>query len=121
MIGTNTYIIYTFFSLTKKERALNISAFKDGLAEVKLDQRTVYNGQKRLHSLKFQSVTLLNGFGLFGPVGKYLISYLFLVPTITKSRPCPFCDTFVSIRSMQLLFIISVKPLSTGLLCGNFP
>ena len=36
------------------------------------NQRIVYNGHKRVHSLKFQSVTLPNGLiaYLFGPVGK---------------------------------------------------
>ena len=68
-----------------------------------VNQRTNYNGHKRVHSLKFQSVTLPNGLiaHLFGPVGKYLISYIFLVPTITKSVPCPFCDTFVKVRCKQ--------------------
>ena len=36
------------------------------------DQRLVYNGHKRVHALKFQSVSLLNGIiaNLFGPVGR---------------------------------------------------
>ena len=35
-------------------------------------QRQVYNGHKRVHALKFQSVTLPNGIiaNLYGPVGK---------------------------------------------------
>ena len=35
-------------------------------------QRTVYNGHKRVHALKFQSVTIPNGLiaNLYGPVGK---------------------------------------------------
>jgi len=35
-------------------------------------QRIVYNGHKRVHSLKFQSVALLNGLigNMYGPVGK---------------------------------------------------
>lgn len=38
-------------------------------------QRTVYNGHKGVHGLKFQSVVLPNGLiaNLFGPVGKYTI------------------------------------------------
>lgn len=38
-------------------------------------QRTVYNGHKRVHGLKFQSVVLPNGLvaNLFGPVDKYTI------------------------------------------------
>lgn len=36
------------------------------------NQRIVYNGQKRVHSLKFQSLALPNGLigNMFGPVGK---------------------------------------------------
>lgn len=36
-------------------------------------QRIVYNGHKRVHAIKFQSVTLPNGIiaQLFGPVGKW--------------------------------------------------
>jgi len=39
------------------------------------NQNIVYNGHKRVHSLKFQSVTLPNGLiaNLFGPVGKYTV------------------------------------------------
>ena len=35
-------------------------------------QRIVYNGHKRVHALKFQSVAILNGLiaNMFGPVGK---------------------------------------------------
>ena len=42
------------------------------------NQRTVYNGHKRIHSLKFQSVTLPNGLigNMFGPVGMSLFVLL---------------------------------------------
>jgi len=38
-------------------------------------QRVVYNRHKRVHGLKFQSVTLPNGLigNIFGPVGAYFI------------------------------------------------
>ena len=38
-------------------------------------QRIVYNGHKRVHSLKFQSVALPNGLiaNMYGPVGKLLM------------------------------------------------
>ena len=38
-------------------------------------QRIVYNGQKRVHALKFQSLSLPNGLigNLFGPVGEFVI------------------------------------------------
>jgi len=44
-------------------------------------QRIVYNGHKRVHSLKFQSVALPNGLtgNMYDPVGKlymYIIVYL---------------------------------------------
>jgi hypothetical protein len=40
------------------------------------NQRVVYNGHKRVHALKFQSVTLPNGIiaNLYGPVGKFLVN-----------------------------------------------
>ena len=38
-------------------------------------QRSVYNGHKRVHALKFQSLSLPNGLigNLYGPVGEFLI------------------------------------------------
>ena len=38
----------------------------------KAHQRLMYNGHKRVHALKFQSVALPNGLiaNLYGPVGK---------------------------------------------------
>ena len=38
-------------------------------------QRIVYNGHKRVHALKFQSLSLPNGLigNLFGPVGEFVI------------------------------------------------
>ena len=37
------------------------------------NQRVVYNGHKRVHAIKFQSVTVLSGMipQIYGPVGKY--------------------------------------------------
>ena len=54
-------------------------------------QKIVFNGHKRVHSLKFQSVTLPNGLivNLFGPVGAYLelVNILNLITwTICSSR-----------------------------------
>lgn len=39
------------------------------------NQQIVYNGHKRIHALKFQSVALPNGIigNLFGPVGKWIV------------------------------------------------
>lgn len=56
---------------------LNCFGFIDGtvrpICRPGKNQRFVYNGHKRVHSLKFQSVALPNGIiaNLFGPVGKY--------------------------------------------------
>ena len=63
----------------------NCFGFIDGtvrpIARPDQQQRIVYNGHKRVHSLKFQSVALPNGLirNMYGPVGKlymYTIVYL---------------------------------------------
>ena len=54
----------------------NCFGFVDGTVRPdcrpKRNQKTVFNGHKRVHSLKFQSVVLPNGMiaNLYGPVGK---------------------------------------------------
>ena len=50
-------------------------------------QRVVYNGHKRVHGLKFQSITLPNGLigNIFGPVGELFI-YIILSFTITHTQ-----------------------------------
>ena len=56
----------------------NCFGFVDGtgrpICRPKEEQRIVYNGHKRVHSLKFQSVALPNGIiaNLYGPVSKFL-------------------------------------------------
>jgi len=56
----------------------NCFGFIDGtvrpIARPNQQQRIVYNGHKRVHSLKFQSVALPNGLigNMYGPVGKLL-------------------------------------------------
>ena len=49
--------------------------------------RVVYNGHKRVHSLKFQSLALPNGLSgnIFGPVGKYEWKQIFLVDWWSQS------------------------------------
>lgn len=41
------------------------------------NQRTVYNGHKRIHAIKFQSIALPNGMiaQMYGPVGKFFFLY----------------------------------------------
>ena len=43
------------------------------------DQKLVYNGHKRMHALKYQSVVAANGLiaDLYGPVGKYKVFIVF--------------------------------------------
>ena len=54
----------------------NCFGFVDGtvrpISKPGVNQRAVYNGHKRVHALKFQSLALPNGLigHLFGPVGK---------------------------------------------------
>jgi hypothetical protein len=64
-------------SITRKGAALpNCFGFIDGtvrpIARPGMNQRVVYNGHKRIHSIKFQSVAIPNGLiaNLYGPVGR---------------------------------------------------
>ena len=49
------------------------------IAKPGVNERIVYNGHKRVHSLKFQSVVIPNGMiaHLYGPVGKFTINHIF--------------------------------------------
>lgn len=61
----------------------NCFGFVDGtvrpIARPDENQRVVYNGHKRVHALKFQSVALPNGIiaNMYGPVGGYCILFKF--------------------------------------------
>ena len=50
-------------------------------------QRIVYNGHKRVHALKYQSLSLLNGlFGnLYGPVGEFFNRKFLLLFLVMKT------------------------------------
>ena len=65
-------------------------------------QRIVYNGHKRVHALKFQSLALPNGIigNMFGPVGEYILSFMlyrlgFLIKLIIGMN-VPFYLCFIS-------------------------
>ena len=64
----------------------NCFGFVDGtvrpISKPGVNQRAVYNGHKRVHALKFQSLALPNGLigHLFGPIGKGFIFYGGIVP-----------------------------------------
>ena len=67
----------------------NCFGFVDGtvrpIARPDQHQRVMYNGHKRVHAIKFQSLVLPNGLiaNLYGPVGKYVFKLLCL-PIITE-------------------------------------
>ena len=67
-------------AISNKGAALeNCFGFIDGtvrpISRPVANQRIVYNGHKRVHALKFQSVALPNGLigHLYGPVGRYML------------------------------------------------
>ena len=67
-------------AISNKEAALeNCFGFIDGtvrsISRPDANQRIVYNGHKRVHALKFQSLALPNGLigHLYGPVGRYML------------------------------------------------
>ena len=69
-------------SIWQKGAALeNCLGFVDGtvrpICRPNKHQRIVYNGHKRVHSLKFQSIAIPNGLiaNMYGPVGKYVYLY----------------------------------------------
>ena len=68
-------------AIGRKGAALESFGFVDGtvrpISRPKEHQGTVYNGHKRVHGLKFQSVTIPNGLiaNLYGPVGKQNFVY----------------------------------------------
>ena len=77
-------------AIGRKGAALeNCFGFVDGtvrpISRPKEHQSTVYNGHKRVHALKFQSVTIPNGLiaNLYGPVGK---------------QGCLFCKNLTTVR-----------------------
>lgn len=63
----------------------NCFGFIDGtvwpVSRPRIGQRAVYNGHKRIHALKFQSLALPNGLigNIFGPVGKYFFKKIFVI------------------------------------------
>ena len=68
----------------------NCFGFIDGtvrpIARPNQHQRIVYNGHKRVHSLKFQSVALPNGLigNMFGPVGMLVTYNIYIFSIISE-------------------------------------
>ena len=75
ILNPHCFDIYTDAIANKGAALQNCFGFIDGtvrpICRPSQNQRTVFNGHKRVHSLKFQSLTLPNGLiaNLFGPVG----------------------------------------------------
>ena len=72
------YALQTYAEAVSDKGAVldNCFGFVDGtvrpICRPNANQRIVYNGHKRVHSLKFQSIAIPNGLisNLYGPVGK---------------------------------------------------
>ena len=86
----------------------NYFGFVDGtvrpIARPDENQRVVYNGHKRVHALKFQSVALPNGIiaNMYGPVGGYyiLINFNQYLQSCLKLKTF-HCYEFQNARSMM--------------------
>ena len=87
--------IYADAIHTKGTALNNCFGFVDGtvraISRPIENQEIVYNGHKRIHALKFQSVTLPNGLiaNMYGPVGK----------SHKSSGKNTFCRSFFQLRS----------------------
>lgn len=72
---------YTYAVSRKGAPLDNCFGFVDGtvrpISRPGENQRVLYNGHKRVHAIKFQSVALPNGLiaNMFGPVGKYDLTF----------------------------------------------
>ena len=95
----------------------NCFGFIDGtvrpIARPGQHQRIVYNGHKRVHSLKFQSVTLPNGLiaNMYGPVGKLIplfsldiVFILVLDFLLLRSNGTPSTKQRISVEKL-ILFV----------------
>ena len=66
----------------------NCFGFVDGtvrpISRPECNQRIVYNGHKRVHAIKFQSVVTPNGMiaNVFGPVGRYVFEFFYTFPPL---------------------------------------
>lgn len=75
LLNPNLLELYAYSIHQKGAPLQNCFGFIDGtvrpICKPRTNQRVVYNGHKRVHALKFQSVVLPNGIiaNLYGPVG----------------------------------------------------
>ena len=70
------------------------------------NQSTVYNGHKRVHALKFQSVTIPNG--LYGPVGIKVVTCIYLLIFFSRnlSLSCTLPQIMCTFRSTEELMLL---------------
>ena len=91
----------------------NCFGFVDGtvrpISKPGVNQRAVYNGHKRVHALKFQSLALPNGLigHLFGPVGKGIfIHFLWWDSTVAVFTWRDIFITYVNSKVRLISFLI---------------
>ena len=91
----------------------NCFGFVDGtvrpISKPGVNQRAVYNGHKRVHALKFQSLALPNGLigHLFGPVGKGIfIHFLWWNSTVAVFTWRDIFITYVNLKVRLIFFLI---------------
>ena len=82
----------------------NCFGFVDGIvrpiSRPEMNQRLVFNGHKRIHAIKFQSVVTPNGMiaNMFGPLGK--INCSFTPPPLSHMNISPlYCEFLVNGRN----------------------
>ena len=87
----------------------NCFGFVDGtvrpISRPGANQRLVYNGHKRVHALKFQSVALPNGLigNLYGPVGKCNLNYY-----LSFSKP-EIAVVVVAVVTTIIIIVIKIR------------
>ena len=102
VLNANALETYASAITTKGLPLNNYFGFIDGtvrpICTLGENQQIVYNGHKRIHALKFQSVALPNGIigNLFGPVGKWIVVDEKYCPSdsIDDLWQLTLCDTF---------------------------
>ena len=91
----------------------NCFSFIDGtvwpISRPMSNQRVVYNGNRRVHALKFQAVTLPSALiaNIYGPVGKPQIFFLFTKQSFFPSLACLWNSSCILLASyFCLIFLV---------------
>ena len=94
----------------------NCFGFVDGtvrpISKPGVNQRAVYNGHKRVHALKFQSLALPNGLigNLFGPVGNDI--FIHFLQWDSAVAVFTWIDIFITYMKLKVRLISFLKSLS---------